>query len=316
MACGSQLALIRSCIDGRKKHLLLVSTAHHFARIYADTNRLRLRITLGLALHVSIAWHIYEIDMTLDFAKDDYVYFVLENSTDSSNPLVRHVDGARKTVRLIAAKDAEIGDVTSSDVFDNSLVRGLLSCSQCDIIWLTGAGTVCVATAGAAELLKDDDVFVVKDNLLVPAIKAYEDAFRDMLQSVTLANDCDSAHAELVLPRRSGRLPIRLHVVAVKNKDKMPSAQSPTVAMIVYDPEARVGALSQVLSAKHGLTKTEIEVCLELFRGRGLSEIAERRGRARNTIKNQLNSSLLKLDCHTQGELVAVLFRMLLASHL
>jgi DNA-binding CsgD family transcriptional regulator len=59
---------------------------------------------------------------------------------------------------------------------------------------------------------------------------------------------------------------------------------------------------------RHRLTKAEAALLRELADGRSLAQAALRLARARNTVRNQLQSIFAKTGTHRQAELVALIF--------
>jgi DNA-binding CsgD family transcriptional regulator len=60
-----------------------------------------------------------------------------------------------------------------------------------------------------------------------------------------------------------------------------------------------------------GLTLAEAEVALSLVEGRTTDEIADLRRTSRNTIRNQIQSVLSKMDARTRGDIIRTLSRLL-----
>jgi len=54
-----------------------------------------------------------------------------------------------------------------------------------------------------------------------------------------------------------------------------------------------------------GVTNAEAEIVCQLAEGRTISEIAQLRGRSVSTVRTQLYSAMEKMDCSTQGQMVA-----------
>ncbi|QKV18376.1 alpha/beta fold hydrolase [Oricola thermophila] len=64
--------------------------------------------------------------------------------------------------------------------------------------------------------------------------------------------------------------------------------------------------LSATVREAFGLTEAEVEVLRALVEGAGMTEIAEMRGRSRETVKSQIKAILSKTETHTQVELIRV----------
>lgn len=59
------------------------------------------------------------------------------------------------------------------------------------------------------------------------------------------------------------------------------------------------------IAVRYRLTGAEVQLLRELLHGRSLAETAARLSRARNTVRNQLQSIFVKTGTHRQGQLVA-----------
>lgn len=64
--------------------------------------------------------------------------------------------------------------------------------------------------------------------------------------------------------------------------------------------------LSATVREAFGLTGTEVEVLRALVEGAGIAEIAEMRGRSRETVKTQIRSILSKTETRAQAELIRI----------
>ncbi len=87
---------------------------------------------------------------------------------------------------------------------------------------------------------------------------------------------------------------------------------SPTLALVfselppAYDPADR-------LRRQFRLSKAEAQVALCLAQGMETDEIALARRVSRNTVRNQIQSVLSKLDAHHRGDIIRLLARLVAA---
>ncbi len=80
----------------------------------------------------------------------------------------------------------------------------------------------------------------------------------------------------------------------------------PSLALVLFkDPLAPRDALHGQLQSVWGLTRHEAEVAADLAQGRGIADIANRRGVRENTVKTQLKAISAKMGGHGQAELIA-----------
>ena len=75
--------------------------------------------------------------------------------------------------------------------------------------------------------------------------------------------------------------------------------------MLFKDPLAPQDGFHAQLQSAWGLTVHEARVAAELAQGRGIAEIAARRGVLESTVKSQLKAISAKMGGHGQAELVA-----------
>lgn len=83
-----------------------------------------------------------------------------------------------------------------------------------------------------------------------------------------------------------------------------------TSAIILLDLDARPEPSPRALQSLFGLTAAEIQLAVELARGRNLLDVARSRGLSRTTIRSQLASLFVKTQTRRQADLVALLGRV------
>ena len=62
-----------------------------------------------------------------------------------------------------------------------------------------------------------------------------------------------------------------------------------------------------MLTARHGLTKTEASVALQIAQGNGRAAAAARLGIRENTVRTHLSAVFLKLNINRQAQLVRLI---------
>lgn len=83
-----------------------------------------------------------------------------------------------------------------------------------------------------------------------------------------------------------------------------------TLALIVDQPE-RQPTTADRLRQGFGLTAAEAEVALKLAEGFGTDEIAAKRNASRNTVRNQIQTLLFKMDARSRGDVIRIVSRLL-----
>lgn len=100
-------------------------------------------------------------------------------------------------------------------------------------------------------------------------------------------------------------------VMPLARREDLVVQDGPVVAVVVTDPELSVRSRGDALRAVFGLTRAEALLSLELADGRSLDEAAELLGITRETARSRLKPIFMKLGVRKQGELVAVVLRIL-----
>ena len=125
-------------------------------------------------------------------------------------------------------------------------------------------------------------------------------ALREAL-AAAVRPDASPGKLTLMLPRRSGRLPLVVRAAPVRERDLGPAS---AVLLVVLDPEDGERIDASGLSAFGVLSPAEVEVCDLLVRGFETPGIAERRGTGIETARDQIKSAAAKLACRSRLDLV------------
>ena len=105
----------------------------------------------------------------------------------------------------------------------------------------------------------------------------------------------------LSLTRRSGRLPLVVHVAPIQGRNVGLGA---TVLVLVVDPEDGSRLNTKGIASFGLLTPAELEVCDLLVRGFETREIADQRGTQIQTTRDQIKLVAEKLNCHSRLEIL------------
>jgi DNA-binding CsgD family transcriptional regulator len=90
--------------------------------------------------------------------------------------------------------------------------------------------------------------------------------------------------------------------------DQRPEPARQVLATVHYRQDSYLLPEERVRSA-FGFTMSECQVVLGLAAGRTVSELAAQTNRSVHTVRLHLKRAMSKADCHSQSELVSVLFR-------
>lgn len=117
----------------------------------------------------------------------------------------------------------------------------------------------------------------------------------------------------VTIPRLSRARPYSLIVVPMMaSKVKI---ENTSVAVFLFDPDARKTTAIDLFVASYGLTRSEAQLAHALASGEMLETIAAKRGVTRNTVKTQLHSIFAKTSTSRQSELVSLLLRSVAGIH-
>lgn len=117
------------------------------------------------------------------------------------------------------------------------------------------------------------------------------------------------AGTRLRISRPSGRLPLLLTVIAVRDGVAGLRAQGPLAAIFIMDPDRGDTPDPALLQELFGLTAAEAAFAVEIGRGDGLQAVAERLSIARSTARTHLARIFDKTGTSRQAELVRLLMR-------
>jgi DNA-binding CsgD family transcriptional regulator len=117
----------------------------------------------------------------------------------------------------------------------------------------------------------------------------------------------------VAVPRPSGRRPyvVRAIPLAAASADGL---ASPSVLIVIADPEREPAPDPETLRRLYGLTKTEAEVALRVLGGSGLNPIAEEMSLSLATVRTHLQHVFDKTQTHRQAELIRLLLGGLAAT--
>ena len=174
------------------------------------------------------------------------------------------------------------------------------------VVLLNRHGHVFKANASAERLLVDD-IRILKGQLTAKDTRATV-ALNRSLHNL-LWRPTGGLAAPIALPRASRR---PLLAYPARLSDSTANALGDCQAMIILiDPDARPPTPVINLRTAFRLTEAEAKLATQLALGESLEKVADQFGIGKETARSQLKSIFTKLGVHRQGELVAVLAKLL-----
>lgn len=181
-------------------------------------------------------------------------------------------------------------------------------------------GQLVYANSSAMSLLSAGSVLRVgMGGLLVASTPGQTQELRTLISASTNGDSIESASAGgfVMLTNREGQSMVAL-VTRLESgiRKRMGLVKSPTAlnryaAIFFADPNSRVRLPSELLILQYQLTKKEAELTLHLYEGGTLASYCETQFVTLNTARTQLKAIFRKTGVKRQGELVAVLNRLM-----
>jgi len=170
------------------------------------------------------------------------------------------------------------------------------------------AGLVIEAN-GSSEHIFDDDLNVDRGGRLCVRDARANASLQRLFDQLRVVSDIEPLPAAPIIVRREGRAPVVIRALPVPGSARVPFGGAR--ALLTFSPiEPRRGPDPQFVSDVFGLTRAEAEVAVRVAEGKSLVAIADERGIARVTVRNQLKAIFLKTGTHRQSELGALLSRL------
>lgn len=172
------------------------------------------------------------------------------------------------------------------------------------------------ANSAARHILDNEDGIRLRSGEVIIGNRKAEAQVNQLLEAVFLPDaSLEKLSGGIVtIPRLSHARPYSLIVVPmVTNKVKTGKA---SVAVFLFDPDARKTTAIDLFVASYGLTRSEAQLAHALASGERLETIAAKRGVTRNTVKSQLHSIFAKTSTSRQSELVSLLLRSVAGIHI
>lgn len=193
--------------------------------------------------------------------------------------------------RLERSRLSEEATAASLNCFDQGVI---LVDNACHVLFANPAAE---ATFGAGNGLR----------LLHRTLRAESQADTTILQGLIQACGRDMVVASgghLRIARSSGRLPLSLLVIPLRNKPSWIGRRRPAAIIFVSDPAIQHEPDTGQLQRLFGLTRAEADFVVETLRGDGMQAVAERLGIKVGTARTHLHRVLSKTGTTRQADLV------------
>ncbi len=170
------------------------------------------------------------------------------------------------------------------------------------------AARVTYANAAGEALLAGSRGLSQRDGVLRAASERATRTLHALI-SKTAAGRGERSAGNALLERVAGR-PLSVIVTPVPPAHTPSFCQSPSVLIVVRDPDTAPPASDERLRLLFNFSRAEARLAVQLLEGRSLKDGAEQLGISINTVRSQLASIFAKTDTRRQAELV----RLLMAS--
>ncbi len=180
------------------------------------------------------------------------------------------------------------------------------------IVTVTAKGKVLFANEYARGILsRDDGLSLGQGGVLVAAIPQRQ-ALALLITNASETSAGRGLHAggALAIERPSGKASYQLLITPTRTKALAVSSERPAAIVFIGDPSQGSRPAQDLLRIFYDLTPAECRVAILLADGCALTEIAEKLGVSRNTLKSQLASIYGKTETRRQAQLVRLLLQM------
>jgi len=183
-----------------------------------------------------------------------------------------------------------------------------LDCVGQPAVAVDHAGNVVEANS-VSQRIFDTDIYVDRSRRLCARDARAGAALQTLFDQLCGAPDARPPATAPIVVRREGKAPVIIRVLPIPGAARTPFCGAR--ALLTFSLiEPKRGPDAQLISDVFGLTRAETEVAVRLAEGKPLVAIADERGIARVTVRNQLRVILAKTGTHRQSELVALLSRL------
>lgn len=166
-----------------------------------------------------------------------------------------------------------------------------------------------VETNSGSERLFDSDFYIDRCGRLCALDARAGAALQRLFDRLRTAPDTEPVTTVPIVVRRKDKEPVVIRVLPIPGAARIPFGGAR--ALLTFSPiELRNAPDTSLISDVFGLTRAEAEVAAMVVQGKSLAVIADERGIARVTVRNQMRTILAKTGTHRQSELVALLAKL------
>jgi DNA-binding CsgD family transcriptional regulator len=202
----------------------------------------------------------------------------------------------------VATLSAAVGHVALS-----SMIRTLDGVDQAAVA-VDRNGAVVEANGGSERILDSDLYIDACGRLRTPDARAGA-ALQTFFDRLLATPDGKPARGGPIVVRRNRKGPVVVRVLSIPAEACAPFGGARAL-LTLSSTEPKPGPDAQLISDVFGLTRAEAAVAAMVAQGKSLAAIADTRGIARVTVRNQIKTIFAKTGVHRQSELAALLSRL------
>lgn len=167
----------------------------------------------------------------------------------------------------------------------------------------------CVLDLSASTAPLFDNELYIRDRRLMMRDPRAASALSTLVDQLRTTPDTMPLCALPIVVHRTARPPLLIRILPIDGAARTPFLGAR--ALLTFSTiEPKRGPDAKLLADIFRLTRAESEVAALVAQGKSLAAIADGRGIARVTVRNQLKTVLAKTGTHRQAELVALLSRL------
>ena len=242
----------------------------------------------------------------LAFHADDEIWCAALQRAPAQGPFT-----ASDQESLLAIRDHLTAAATLARRFGLARIEGLTAAFNTQdiaFILLDRRGRPVLANMKAEQFIRET-LHVVKGEFTLAKKEEQTTLHKQIARVLGCVHDVETPQHLPVIASREGLSPLILHVVALPRK--LLGSFAPAIAMIlIVDPDERCAIREDVLTAAFGLTRAEASLASCIASGASLADYARRHSLADNTVRGMMKQIFAKSDTHRQGELIALLNRL------
>jgi len=176
------------------------------------------------------------------------------------------------------------------------------------IVVLDRTRSVVFASDKASQFFRENDGLSLRQGRL-KLVNGSEQAKLDHILDTFLARETASEGAMvLAVTRPSRRLAYQIVIHRLTPESRVPGwIEKAAFLLRIHDPTSLVNISPECIRATYGTTPAETQICMMLFEGHSLQEVAERLKISRNTAKTHLKKIFEKCQVSSQSQLVRLL---------